>query len=51
MVKITLPDKSVREFEEPVSGYEIARSISNRLAKDVLSVSVNGECLGFIAQN
>ncbi len=42
MVKITLPDKSVREFEEPVSGYEIARSISNRLAKDVLSVSVNG---------
>ncbi len=43
MIKITLPDKSIREFDEPVSGYEIARSISNRLAKDVLSVSVNGE--------
>jgi threonyl-tRNA synthetase len=43
MIRITLPDNSVREFSEPVTGLEIARSISNRLAKDVLSVSVNGE--------
>ncbi|MFW5823056.1 MAG: threonine--tRNA ligase [Tangfeifania sp.] len=43
MIQITLPDNSVREFEEPVNGLEIARSISNRLAKDVLSVSVDGE--------
>jgi threonyl-tRNA synthetase len=43
MVKITLPDNSVREYSEPVSGLEIAQSISPRLAKDVLSVSVNGE--------
>src|SRR6056297_2523352 len=43
MVHITLPDNSVREFSEPVNGLEIARSISNRLAKDVLSVSVDGE--------
>jgi threonyl-tRNA synthetase len=43
MIQITLPDNSVREFSEPVTGLEIARSISNRLAKDVLSVSVNGE--------
>jgi threonyl-tRNA synthetase len=43
MVKITLPDNSVREFPEPVTGLEIAQSISPRLAKDVLSVSVNGE--------
>lgn len=43
MVKITLPDNSVREFSEPVTGMEIAQSISPRLAKDVLSVSVNGE--------
>jgi len=43
MIKITLPDSSIKEFSEPVSGLEIARSISNRLAKDVLSVSVNGE--------
>ena len=43
MIHITLPDKSVKEFAEPVTGYEIAKSISHRLAKDVLSVSVNGE--------
>ena len=43
MIQITLPDNSVREFTEAVNGYEIARSISNRLAKDVLSISVNGE--------
>jgi len=43
MVNITLPDSSVREFPEPVTGLEIAQSISPRLAKDVLSVSVNGE--------
>ncbi len=43
MVKITLPDNSVREFDEAVSGIEIAKSISNRLAKDVLSVTVDGE--------
>ena len=43
MIQITLPDNSVREFAEAVTGYEIARSISNRLAKDVLSISVNGE--------
>lgn len=43
MIKITLPDNSVREYESGVSGLEIAKSISNRLAKEVLSVSVNNE--------
>ena len=43
MIKITLPDGSVREFENPVSGLDIAESISSRLAKDVLSISVDGE--------
>ncbi|WP_372948887.1 threonine--tRNA ligase [Mariniphaga sp.] len=43
MINITLPDNSVKEFPEPVTGLEIAQSISPRLAKDVLSVSVNGE--------
>jgi threonyl-tRNA synthetase len=43
MIKITLPDKSVREYPKGVNGYEIAKSISNRLAKDVLSISVNNE--------
>ncbi|WP_153631343.1 threonine--tRNA ligase [Prolixibacter sp. SD074] len=43
MIQITLPDNSVKEFEPGVTGFEIARSISNRLAKDVLSISVNGQ--------
>jgi len=43
MIEITFPDNSVREFNEAVNGYEIAKSISNRLAKEVLSISVNGE--------
>lgn len=43
MIKITLPDNSVREYESGVSGLEIAKSISNRLAKDVLAISVNGQ--------
>ncbi|MFP4023234.1 MAG: threonine--tRNA ligase [Thiohalospira sp.] len=43
MIKITLPDNSVREYDEGVSGYEIAKDISPRLAKEVLSVTVNDE--------
>ncbi len=43
MIKITLPDNSVREFGEAISGYEIAKDISPRLAKEVLSITVNDE--------
>lgn len=43
MVKITLPDNSVREYEDGITGLGIAQSISSRLAKEVLSISVNGE--------
>ena len=43
MIKITFPDNSVREFESGVTGLQIAESISNRLAQDVLVCSVNGE--------
>jgi threonyl-tRNA synthetase len=43
MIKITLPDQSVREFESGITGYDIAESISARLAKEVLSISVNSE--------
>ncbi len=43
MINITLPDKSVREFESGVTGYEIARNISEGLARNVLSITVNGE--------
>ncbi len=43
MIKITLPDNSVMEFEDGVTGYDIAKTISPKLAKEVLSVNVNGE--------
>ena len=43
MINITFPDKSVREYEKRITGYEIARSIHPGLAKDVLSITVNGE--------
>lgn len=43
MVKITLPDGSVREYESGVTGFDIAQSISPRLAKEVVSITVDGE--------
>ena len=42
MVKIKFPDGNVKEFESGVTGLDIAKSISHKLAKEVLSVSVNG---------
>lgn len=43
MIKITFPDNNVREYEAGVTGLDIARSISNRLAKDVVAATVNDE--------
>ncbi|MDX9696934.1 MAG: threonine--tRNA ligase [Bacteroidales bacterium] len=43
MIKITLPDNSVREYSNAVTGNQIAEDISPRLAKEVLSISVNGD--------
>ena len=43
MIKITLPDGSVREYQEGVTAMEIAKSISEGLARKVLAASVNGE--------
>ena len=43
MIKITFPDGSVREYNEGVTGLQIAESISSRLAQDVLACGVNGE--------
>ena len=43
MIKITLPDGSVREYQEGVSAMDIAKSISEGLARKVLAASVNNE--------
>lgn len=43
MIKITFPDGSIREFEQGVTGMQIAEAISPRLAKEVLVIEVNGQ--------
>ena len=43
MIKITFPDNSIREYKAGVTGREIAESISPSLAREVLSITVNGE--------
>ncbi|MDX9847398.1 MAG: threonine--tRNA ligase [Tenuifilaceae bacterium] len=43
MIRITFPDGNSREFDQGVTGLDIAKNISDRLAKEVLSITVNGE--------
>ena len=43
MVAITLPDGAVRQFENAVTGMEVATSISEGLAKKAMAVKVNGK--------
>ena len=42
MIKITLPDGSVKEYQSGITPAEIAASISEGLARNVLSASFNG---------
>lgn len=42
-VNITFPDNSVREFDKGVSAYEIAVSISKKLAEEILTAEINGK--------
>ncbi|AFD07094.1 threonine--tRNA ligase [Solitalea canadensis] len=43
MIKITLPDGSIREYEKGTSSLQVAQSISEGLARNVLAAEVNGE--------
>ena len=43
MIKITLPDGSVRDYEQGITAHQIALSISEGLARNVLAAFVNGE--------
>ncbi len=43
MIKITFPDNKIREFKKGITGIEIAKSISNKLAKEIYAISVNEE--------
>jgi len=43
MVKLTLPDGSIRDYDAPVSGADVAADIGPGLAKAALAVRINGE--------
>ncbi|HAK12440.1 MAG TPA: threonine--tRNA ligase, partial [Chitinophagaceae bacterium] len=43
MINVTLPDGAVRQYESGVSALDIAKSISEGLARKVLAASVNGQ--------
>jgi len=43
MIHITLPDGSVRQYEKGITSYQIALSISEGLARNVLAAEVNGQ--------
>jgi len=45
MIKITLPDNSVKEYEEGITALDIARDISEGLARNVLAAEVDGEVI------
>lgn len=43
MPNITLPDGSIREFDQPVSGFDIVNTIGPGLAKAAVAMTVNDE--------
>jgi len=45
MIHITFPDGSVREYPKGITGFQLAESISPRLAAEVLAIGVNGVTL------
>jgi len=45
MIKVTLPDGSIKEFESNSTPFDVARSISEGLARNVISASYNGSTI------
>jgi len=43
IINITLPDNSIKQFSQSITAMDIAKSISEGLARNVLSATVNGE--------
>jgi threonyl-tRNA synthetase len=43
MIQVTLPDGSVKKFEDNPSGYDVAMSISDGLARDCVAMEKNGQ--------
>ena len=53
MINITFPDKSVRKYESSITGHDLAKSISNSLAKNAVCIEINGELrdLSYLIEN
>ena len=53
MINITFPDKSVRKYESSITGNDLAKSISNSLAKSAVCIEINGELrdLSYLIEN
>ena len=51
MIKVTFPDGSVREYSKGSTAYQIAESISPRLANDILAASINDEIIETMLRN
>ncbi len=43
MIKITLPDGSIREYDKGITALEIATSISEGLARNILAAELDGK--------
>jgi threonyl-tRNA synthetase len=44
-IKITFPDGNIKEFDNGITGYQIAESISSSLAKQSIAVKINGSVI------
>ena len=42
MISITFPDESVKQYENPLSGLDVAKSISEGLARNAVAMALNG---------
>ena len=42
-IEITLPDGTIKEYNSPVTGFQVAQDIGSRLAKDAVCVEINKE--------
>lgn len=43
MIELELPDGSVKAFDEGVTGIEVAKSVSSKLAKEALGIKINNQ--------
>ena len=50
MIKITLPSGDIKEFDNPVNMFQIAKSISNSLAKNAVAAKADGILVDMITE-